>query len=197
MRVHEPLDDILRGKGVLHVLRVLCRHSGSSFTGRNLARLGEIPVSHVQSALRILESEGLVDRRVAGRSHLWTLCEENALVDPLRQLFVKERALSGELSHELATGLRGLPVRRALLFGSVARGEERGASDVDLFVEVERAADRDKVADRLFSVGRRVRARYGLNLAPIVVDRAEIRSRMSPSFIASVERDGTDLLGFR
>ena len=193
MRVHEPLDDILRGKGVLHVLRVFCKHSGTTFTGRDLARLGKLPVSHVQAALRILESEGLADRRVAGRSHLWTLCEENVLVAPLRQLFAKERGLSEDLCREVTSGLSGLRLRTALLFGSVARGEERGTSDIDLFVELRRASDREEVEERLFTLGRRLRSEYGLNLAPIVVVRAE-QARMSTFFIASVKRDGRDLL---
>ncbi len=190
MKLHQPLDDLLRGKGTLHVLRVLCRSPQEGFAAPDLARRGGLALSHVQGALALLESHGLVDRRVAGRTHLWSIVSGNVLVPPLKGLFDVERGLSEQLQRDLADGLRRTPVRRALLFGSVSRGEEKGWSDVDVLIELRKAADRERVWDSIIPLASQVRGRYGLNLAPIVLAPSEERGAMSPSFLATVNREG-------
>ncbi len=184
----------MRGKGILHVLRVLSRSPGEPFSAPDLAHSGRLALSHVQRALAILEAEGIVDRRVMGRTHLWSLEPNNAMLAPLRALFEAEERLEGDLMRDLRQGLRCSGVRRAVLFGSVARGDEKGWSDVDILVELRRASDRDAVEDQLFSVRRKVRDRYGLVLSPILVTREDLRERISPSFLATVQREGLDLL---
>jgi predicted nucleotidyltransferase len=71
----------------------------------------------------------------------------------------------------------------------VARGEESGWSDVDLFIEVRSERDQDRVFEALYRLGSAIREQFGLNLAPIVVTTHRIRSSMSPSFLESVRRD--------
>ncbi|MDE1821696.1 MAG: nucleotidyltransferase domain-containing protein [Euryarchaeota archaeon] len=136
----------------------------------------------------------MIDRRVVGRIHQWTLEPKNALLGPLRALFRAEEALESELKRELTEGLRSPRVRRALLFGSVARGTEKGWSDVDILIELRRASDRQGVEDLLFPVRQKIRDRYGLVLAPLIVTRDDLHGRISPSFLESVEREGVDLL---
>lgn len=190
MRIHNPLDDILKGKGALRVLRVLSRYPGSTFSARDLARMGGLSLSHVQGVLAALEGEGIIQRQVAGHGHMWSIVTGNAMLPSLQRLFDHERKLEEALMADLARGLRGTSVRRAVVFGSVARDEEKGWSDVDLMVEVKGERDREKVADALFPLSDHIRERFGLNLAPIVVTPSEVRSSLSRSFLKSVNRDG-------
>jgi predicted nucleotidyltransferase len=189
MKVHRPLDDILRGKGMVRLLRVLLRHP-APISAPELACTTGLALSHVQGALRVLEIHGLVDREIAGRTHLWTLSERNALLEPLRSLFEAELQLEASLVDELATGLRRSPVEGALLFGSVARGDETGSSDVDLFVQIAAERDREKVWNALVPLAGRVRDRFGLNLAPLVVTREEARKSLGRQFVSNLRRDG-------
>jgi predicted nucleotidyltransferase len=106
-----------------------------------------------------------------------------------------ERGLDDSLLEELSRGLQPVAVRRAILFGSVARAEEHGWSDVDLLVELERVGDREKAWDALVPLSALVRDRFGLNLAPIVVTTAERSRVLSPGFRESVDRDGRVLTG--
>jgi DNA-binding HxlR family transcriptional regulator len=190
MRVHRALDELLRGKGTLHVLRTFCRHPETSFNAPQLAKLGKISLSHVQSALVTLEGQGLVNRTVAGRSHLWSIERGNALLPALRALFEAEGRLGDGLFGDLEDGLRAAPIRRAVVFGSVARGDERGSSDVDLLVEMKTERDRERVWDCLLPLTSKIRERYGLNLAPILLSPTSRRGSMSPSFRAAIDREG-------
>ncbi|MCI4324185.1 MAG: nucleotidyltransferase domain-containing protein [Thermoplasmata archaeon] len=104
-----------------------------------------------------------------------------------------ERGLEESLLEDLSRGLRPVPVRRATLFGSVARAEEHGWSDVDLLVELERQDDREKAWDALVPLSTLVRDRFGLNLAPIVVTVAERSRLLGTGFQESVNREGTVL----
>ena len=190
MRVHRALDELLRGKGTLHVLRTFCRHPETSFSAPQLAKIGGVSLSHVQSALLTLEGQGLVDRTVTGRSHLWSLERGNALLPALRALFEAERRLDDALFGDLDNGLRAAPIRRAVVFGSVVRGDERASSDVDLLVEVKTERDRERVWDYLLPLASKIRERYGLNLAPILISPTSRRGSTSPSFLAAVDRQG-------
>lgn len=195
MRLHRPLDDLLRGKGTLHVLRELCRRPFRALSAPELARAGGLALSHIQGALGVLESHGLVDRHVVGRRHLWAIVGDNALLPGLMSLFEHEGKLPEDLAQELTRGLASAPVRRALLFGSVAKGHEQGWSDVDLLVEIGSERQREPVWDALLPLTSRIRERFGLNLAPIVVTPRQERTSMSASFLATVIREGRVIRG--
>lgn len=188
--MHLPLDDILRGKGSLHVLRVLCSHPGEAFSAPELSASGRLALSHVQNSLRRLESQGIVDRHVAGRVHSWAIAQNNGLLPALRHLFEVERGLSEDLESDLRKTLAPLPVHRAILFGSVARGEETGWSDVDLLLELRSAQRREEVWDALEPLALRIREKFGLTLAPLLLTPEEDGSQLSPSFLGAVVREG-------
>ncbi|MFI5418813.1 MAG: nucleotidyltransferase family protein [Candidatus Lutacidiplasmatales archaeon] len=137
-----------------------------------------------------LESQGVVDRHVAGRNHTWSIAPNNVFVPVLRTLFGIERGLAVELESDLRKALVGLPAQRAILFGSVARGDETGWSDVDLLVEVESARLIEQVWDALDPLAGRIREKFGLTLAPLVIALDEGQGQLSPSFLDTVEREG-------
>lgn len=194
MRVHGPLDDVIRGRGTLHVLRQFCLSPGRRFTGPELARSGGLALSHIQGALAILESHGLIDRHVVGKSHVWALSSSNLLVRPLTALFKEERDLCRTLTKTLSTALAPLPVQRAILFGSITRAEENGWSDVDLFLEVASRADQERVLDALVPLFHTIRDRFGLNLSPIIFESSVRPPGISSSLMGAVKADGISLL---
>ena len=86
----------------------------------------------------------------------------------------------------LKAALRTEPnVRTAVLFGSVARGDDRGESDVDILVDLERAAP----AARL-DLRHRLEAAIGRPVQ-LVESRAAERS---PVLLAEILRDGRPLV---
>lgn len=119
----------------LHV-EVLTKLAGTSLplTGRQIHRLLEDRASHggVRKVLTQLVSSGLVNLTEAGSANLYTLNRDHvateavlALVDLRGRLFDRIRDAMAAWTH---------PPIAAAVFGSAARGDGDGASDVDLFV---------------------------------------------------------------
>jgi predicted nucleotidyltransferase len=175
------------------VLRTLCDEPGRAYTAPELARLGRLSLSHVQLSLTQLEAQGFVDRQVSGRRHLWTVAKGNALLPPLCELFERERQLPEELIAEIRRALSPLNPSKAIVFGSVVRGDESGWSDVDLLFEVVSEAERERTWDALLRLGRTLRERYGLTLSPLVVTKAEALESLSKSFLARIKSEGVSV----
>jgi predicted nucleotidyltransferase len=164
-------------------------------TGREIASLAAAPPARVIERLRVLEYEGLAEWRTVGNAHMWRLVNGHALIPHLMALFGVDRAMSAELRSSLGRWVAGLPgVTDALLYGSVARGEERPDSDVDVLVIVadgksKRSAERAKGA-----VEDDIRARFGNVLSVRVLTEREVRRRPNRGFLPVALHEGERLL---
>jgi predicted nucleotidyltransferase len=87
-------------------------------------------------------------------------------------------------------------VQTVLLYGSVARGDERGVgSDVDLLVVVRDEADRDEVADRVRDLAYDIELERGVVLSLLVLSAEEYEQRQDRPFYRHVRRDAETLYG--
>ena len=166
MRLHTPLEDLLTTRTGLRVLRVLVLSPERPWTGRELATAAASSPPQTLKALKQLERIGLVRRITAGRAHLWHLTEDHVLASPLRSLFSFEASLPELFLRELRAALKSLPLQRAILFGSVARGTETGDSDVDLYLELNDFGSEEGVQAALTPIVVKFIRRYGIVLSP-------------------------------
>lgn len=118
---------------------------------------------------------------------------DHALAEPLHRLFEVEPSLMEQLRERLEAALRPLPVERAVLFGSIARGDERPESDIDLFVETRGNAEKERVAQALSEASLEFAQRFGNPLSNLILTRAEIGRGWNPALLASIEREGIPL----
>lgn len=104
----------------------------SAESGRSLARIAGVSSAQTNSLLRRLVSLGLVTESSKPPSLLFELNRANWLVERLRPIF----ELEAERNSWLAGRLRSLSISpiAAVVFGSVARGEDDANSDLDLFL---------------------------------------------------------------
>ena len=193
MRFRNELDDLLGNQIRVRLLRELTRFPEKGFTGRELARLCDSSPSQVNTALESLRDSGVVFREIAGRSHIWRLAPEHLLRDVLIRVFRGEAASFALLKSDIENLLRPLPVKRAFLFGSVVRGDDRPTSDVDLLVQVGSKAAKETVEIALSKASPRFALRFGNPLSAIVLDTRHSNSPSSPDFIERVIRDGIEM----
>lgn len=191
MKFSEIPERLLPNRTAIRVLRVLLEYPDREMTGRQVATLAGAPAARANERLRVLEYEGLAERRILGRAHVWRLVKGHVLVPHLTALFRVEKLSGAELRSTLGTWLASLDgVRDARLYGSVARGDERPDSDVDVLILVadgraKRAAERTKGA-----LEDDVRARFGNSLSVRILTQREARRRPRRGFLPIALREG-------
>ncbi len=130
-----PLTTILGTEANVRVLRELARHGGQLSAPAIAARTG-LARSNVWAGLATLVESGIVSAAGAGRARLYAIRSGNPLGAAIDALFEsEERRFEGILdsirdaAHSLDPGIMAV-----WIYGSVARGEDRPASDLDVVV---------------------------------------------------------------
>lgn len=129
MLLNEPFGGLLPGaRGA--VLSTLMR-TDARLTGRQVHALVSDRHSlwSVQEALKAWVQLGVVNTEIVGRAVLHTINEDHYTVTPLRSLLDPITALT-----RTAAQIVGDDVEAVIVFGSVARGEAKEGSDIDLAV---------------------------------------------------------------
>jgi predicted nucleotidyltransferase len=156
------VERTLGSRGRIAVLRQLHRFPpGFSTSARNLAAAGGIDHRVAQRSLDELVDIGIVMVHRTSAANYYELNPGHVLASPLARLFKVDRDLGTELREHLSAELqeRGLTVRAAYIFGSVARGEDR-PSDVDVALICEEGAQAG-IKDALDDITAELTRRFG------------------------------------
>lgn len=127
--MNEPFGGVIPGaRGA--VLSALLR-TDARLTGRQVHALVSDRHSlwSVQEALKAWVQLGVVHTEIIGRAVVHAINEDHYTVPPLRSLLDPMAALT-----KAAVQIVGEDVEAVIVFGSVARGEAREGSDIDLAV---------------------------------------------------------------
>jgi predicted nucleotidyltransferase len=126
------LSSLLFGGYRGRVLGLLLLQPEQSFHVREIARLTGTAVGTLHKELSKLAAAGLLLRREVGNQVLYAANMACPIFPELQGLLRKTSGLADILRDSLAPLAGQISV--ALVFGSIARGEERSGSDVDVLV---------------------------------------------------------------
>jgi predicted nucleotidyltransferase len=160
------------------VLALLLMRPNDSVHVRELARLTGVPAGSLHRELRLLSDAGLLSREPAGNQVRYRANREAPLFPELAAIFRKTLGLADRIAEALAPMTRR--VEAAFVFGSVARGEENGASDVDLFVVG------DVRFDEVVAAVAPLREILGRQVNPVVMTRGEFDQQRDERFVKRV-----------
>lgn len=160
-------------------------------SGRQIARLADLSPTTVNGALEDLEERGIVRSRTQGLANLWSLQEESALVEQIRQLGRVQDELAGQVVVD-ALGAEPLSVT---LFGSTARGESGVNSDVDLLLVAANAEQDLLFRRRAYKASSALRNLVGRSIHVTVMNSKKLVTPQVRKFIAGVLEDGRTLRG--
>jgi predicted nucleotidyltransferase len=194
MRIKNSLDNVLGSPTKVRLLRTLVGSPSRGWTGRELAAAAEVSTAQAARDLAQFLDIGIVSREVHGRSYAWRPNRGHVLTAELVHMFGFESHLSESLAKDLNRLLAHIPARRALLFGSAARGDAGDDSDVDLFVEVKSVREKTTTLSALTEARGQIWDRYGNPLSALVYTSAEVRHPPNPSLLESIEREGIVLI---
>lgn len=186
----DRIGEVLFGRTRRAVLALLYGHADEEFYLRQIIRAAGVGQGSMQRELEQLVGSGLVLRRTLGRQVYFKANPDSPVYKELRSLLLKTAGVADVLREALASLAARIDV--AFVYGSVARGDERRASDVDVmvigdasFAEVSQALG--PAQDRL-----------GREVNPTVYTPSELRKKFAARhhFVRSVaQRDKVFLFG--
>lgn len=165
------LADALFAKVQQRVLGVLFGNPGRSFYANEVIGLARSGTGAVQRELARLEASGLVTVTRVGKQKHYQANAGSPLFAELRGLVLKTFGLADVLRAALAPVSRS--IRAAFVYGSIPRGEDTAASDIDLMV----ISDRLTYAD-LFAALEEASVRLGRKVAPTIYSSQELSTRV-------------------
>jgi uncharacterized protein len=128
----DPLAAALFTKAQAAVLGLLLSHPDESFYLRQIVQVTGLGVGHCQRELQRLSNSGILRRTLQGRHVFFRANPESPIFADLRNVVMKTLG-PAVLLRDALQPLQA-KIRIAFIFGSVARGQEGHASDLDLFV---------------------------------------------------------------
>jgi predicted nucleotidyltransferase len=126
------LADALFTRGQQRVLGILFSQPDRSFPATELIALAEVGTGAVHRELTRLVEGGLVTVTPAGRQRRYQANRESSIFSEIHSIVLKTVGLAEPLKRALA-GLTGR-IKVAFVYGSVAKGTDSVASDIDLMI---------------------------------------------------------------
>lgn len=196
MVVHKPLNEIFSTYSNIVVIREL-RHTRNGFSGREIAKRGGLSAPAAINALTHLESLKIINRRVGGRDHLFTLNYSNYFV---KKLLIPLLEGESEYYNLIIKELKKLLSKEAvsiILFGSAAREEESIKSDFDICMIYSSLKNKNILEKKVNSCRDELYRIYGLSIAPFYISIREFRKRANSKKppIDDVMKEGIVLCG--
>lgn len=126
--MNAKLTELFGGKGRSELLRLLFLSPTRVFSTRELATQAHIDVGNATRWLNRWSNLGILRKSIEGRNVLYQVADD-PMLKGLTEVFMFGDSLFTDLQAVLPA-----TVTTAAVFGSVARGKEHAASDVDVLV---------------------------------------------------------------
>ncbi len=196
MSTKHILDDLLGQKSKVTILRIL--YHEAELTGREIARKAGLSPRAAQQTLQELYTIGVLTRKTVGASYLFSLNRTRYVVENiLSPLFDSEQGLVAAMIEELRKALPANGIVSIIMFGSVARGESKQGSDLDIMIVLDNALDVRKTTSCVQDKGGKFLAKFGMMLSPHVIRKCDFISRFDKKdkLIQNVIKEGRVIFG--
>lgn len=165
------LADALFSRTQQRVFRLLFGHPDRSFYSAEIIKDADAGSGSVQRELARLEASGLIDVHRRGRQKYYQANPQSPLFDELTGIVSKTVGLVDPLRKALDP--LAPSIRAAFVFGSVAKGSDRAASDIDLLIVSD-----DLSYGEIFEALEPAARMLGRAVNPTVYSSAEFQTRM-------------------
>jgi len=190
MKFHISLLDVLNSKTKVKIIKFLLTHE-ASMSEREIASILKISHMSVNRTMRELADMNFVDFVTIGKAHLWKVNSKSYAFKVLSVLIKGVSIIKEPLEDLKNTLLRNLPktlIKRAVLFGSVAKGLENTNSDIDVFILVKNKRSKEVLEFSIEKLSNICFEVYGNRLAPYILTEQEMKQKKNLRIISEVDR---------
>lgn len=160
------------GKVQRQVLGLLFGDPQRSYFANEIVRLAGSGIGAVHRELAALEAAGLVSATRVGNQKHYRANRASPIFEELRGIVLKTFGVAGVLREALARLAPGITA--AFVYGSLAKGTDTAASDIDLMVIAENLSYSD-----LLEAVNQAEGRLARKVNPTVYTAAELRQRLA------------------
>jgi len=126
------LSDVLFGEYRKRILGLLLLHPEEAYYVRELARLTNTSAGTLHKELSKLSDAGILQSKKVGNQQHYSANLQCPIFEELASIFRKTSGLADVIANALSSSRN--QIKFAIVFGSVARGEEQANSDIDVMV---------------------------------------------------------------
>ena len=168
---HLSLADALFSKTQQRVLGLLFSNPDKSFYLNEIVRSAEIGIGTVQRELEKLTRSGLLTVKKIGNQKHYQANHEAPIFSELRGIVLKTFGVADLL--RLALSGLAEQIKVAFVYGSLAKGSDSAASDIDVMIIAE-----DLSYSQVFTVFSEAEATLGRSLSPTLYTPSEIQNKL-------------------
>lgn len=193
MGLQDYTIEILGSKASIRVLKAFLRYRGKVFTIRELARTAQVSHPEVSKQLKALERRGVVKIQPVGRAQQVSLNEESYILKSvLEPLFKAEEATVSELASTIRPFFDNDWVSSVAIFGSVARGLQGKASDIDLLIISD---NKEQANECIAKATIAALSRFGVGLSPSIMGKRAFVGESKRQFGRSILESYVQVVG--
>ncbi len=126
------LSDVLFGEYRKRILGLLLLHPEQGYHVRELARLTNTSAGTLHKELSKLSDAGILQSKKVGNQQHYSANLQCPIFEELASIFRKTSGLADVIGDALSSVKSQIQI--AIVFGSVARGEEQANSDIDVMI---------------------------------------------------------------
>src|ERR1035437_9877493 len=189
MLLNKNLVEIFDSRAKMAVARQIIK-PGFMMSGRELAKLCGVSHSWTIALLKEFEGINFISSRRVGKSVVWTAKTNSYAYIAAEKLFGSQQMFKPVtyLKSMIKDDLKNEPVKKAVIFGSVAEETEEDDSDIDLFVLVEGIAEKKRVEKTLETLcGKRGEA-FGNVLHFYILTGNEFKKKRGLALVKNIEK---------
>jgi len=190
MKFNSPLIDILNSATKLKIVKFLLTHE-ASMSEREIASILKVSHMSINRIMRELSEMNFVDFVTVGKAHLWRVNRKSYAFKVLFE-FIKDvsgiKDPIGDLKNMILAIIPNNLIKKVVLFGSVAKGEEKTDSDIDIFFLVKDASNKKKIESALEKLSNACLESYGNRLSPYILTEQEAKKKIRQKFISEISK---------
>lgn len=190
MKFNTSLIDILNSKTKLKIVKFLLTHE-ASMSEREIASILKVSHMSINRTMRELSEVNLVNFTTVGKAHLWKVNRKSYAFKVLSEFIKGVSRIKDPLDDLKGIILTNIPknlIKKVVLFGSVAKGEEKTDSDIDVFFLVKDSRDKEKLSSALEKLSNACLETYGNRLSPYILTEQEAKKKARAKFLSEIDK---------
>ena len=190
MKINKDIFLALSSQNKKSIAEFFIKHD-LAISEREIGKLLNIPSMTTHRILREFEALNFINISRVGTANVWKLNKNSYVYQAFKQLFDFYKTVSSPLESliDLFKAYLSLPeVKKVILYGSVARGEEKQESDIDICILVATLQAKAKIDSIVDQVAIKCLDLFGNRLEAYVLTKKEYGDLKNKKLVQAIKK---------